>query len=63
MRGRNQGRSTGLDRQAFAASGPAALDDRAATLSAHPLQETVGSGAAQIMGLIRPFRHLLILIP
>ena len=63
MRGRTQGHSTGLDRQAFAAPGPAALDDRAAALGAHPLQEAVGPGPAQIMGLIRPFRHLLILIP
>ena len=52
-----------LDRQTFPAPGPAALDDLAAAPGAHPLQETVGSGAAQIMGLIRAFRHLLILIP
>jgi hypothetical protein len=55
MRGGTQGHSTGLDRQAFPASGPAAFDDRAAALGAHPLQKTVGPGPAQIMWLISPF--------
>ena len=51
-----------LDRQAFPAPGPAALDDLAAAPGAHPFQEPVGPGAAQIMGLIGPFRHSFILI-
>ena len=55
VRGRTQEHSTGLDRQAFAAPGPAAFDDLAAAPGAHPLQEAVGSGPAQIMWLKRPF--------
>ncbi len=44
-----------LDRQAFTAPGAAALDDLAATPGAHPLQEAVGPGPAQIMRLKCPF--------
>jgi hypothetical protein len=51
-----------LNRQAFPTLGPAAVDDLAATPGTHPLQEAVGSGPTQIMGLIGALRHLLILI-
>ena len=51
-----------LNRQAFAAPGPAALDDGAAAFGAHPLQEAVGPGPAQIMRLISAFCHLRILV-
>jgi hypothetical protein len=49
-RGRVQ-RVPPLNREAFPAPGPTALDHPAATPGAHPLQETVGAGPAQIMGL------------
>jgi hypothetical protein len=44
-----------LNRQAFPALGPAALDNLAAAPGAHPFQEAVSSGPAQIMRLIGAF--------
>ena len=41
-----------LNRQAFAAPGPATLDNLAAAFGTHPLQEAVNPGPAQIMWLI-----------
>ena len=55
MRGQDQEALHRLDREAFPAPGPTALDDPAAAPGAHPLQKAVGSGPAQIMGLIRAF--------
>ena len=51
-----------LDREACPALGPTAVQNPAAALGAHPLQKAVGSGPAQIMGLIGAF-HSTILIP
>jgi hypothetical protein len=51
-----------LDREAGPALGPTALQNPAAALAAHPLQKAVGSGPAQIMGLIGTF-HSTILNP
>jgi hypothetical protein len=48
---------TGLDSQALAALGATRIDDSAATACLHAYQETMGTGAAGLGGLVCAF-HL-----
>lgn len=49
----------GLDSQALTALGAACVDDRASTACLHANQKTVGTGTADLGGLVSAFHNIL----